>query len=221
VASSFAASCEMGQRGLPEVKGLKDSRKVQVRAGREPILQAAVDNFARRGYHGTSIRDIARDADVTVASIYNHFPSKQHLLQEIMRTVLIDTIDATRIAIARVASGPAAQLDALMQAWVTFHAERRAEALIGASEIRSLDDEGRRVVVALRDEQEWIFREIVERGLASGAFSISYPRDAVRVLIAMGTSVPSWYRPGEGLQPGEVAARYVALARSLMGAAGS
>lgn len=192
--------------------------KAQTRGGKEVILDAAVDNFQRLGYHGTSMRDIARDADITVASIYHHFPSKQRILQDIMIRVLSDVISLTRSALMRSGPSPAEQLEAVMRAWILFHTSRRAEALIGASEIRSLDEVGHRLVVALRDEQERMFRDVVDRGVAEGQFTTPYPREAVRAIINMGYSVASWYRPGGELSPEQMAERYAVLALGTVGA---
>jgi AcrR family transcriptional regulator len=46
---------------------------------REAILQAAYDSFLENGYHGTSMRDIARRAGLTVAAAYNHFKNKEQM----------------------------------------------------------------------------------------------------------------------------------------------
>ncbi|WP_345470954.1 TetR family transcriptional regulator [Glutamicibacter ectropisis] len=46
---------------------------------RERILDAAVRRFARRGYEGTRIADIAKDAGMTDAGLIHHFPSKEKL----------------------------------------------------------------------------------------------------------------------------------------------
>jgi AcrR family transcriptional regulator len=180
--------------------------------GRANLLDAAVGNFTRLGYHGTSMRDIARDADVTVASIYHHFPSKQEMLQEIMVCTMRDVIGLTRRALLAAGSKPADQLEALVHAWILFHTSRQREALIGASEIRSLDDNGRRIVVALRDEQEAMFRDVIERGVAAGDFTTKFPREAARAVINMGYSVASWYRDGGEVRPPEMADRYADLA---------
>ncbi|MGH7860068.1 MAG: helix-turn-helix domain-containing protein, partial [Candidatus Binatia bacterium] len=51
---------------------------------RRQILDAALRLFAERGYGGTSIRDIARAAGVQSASLYSHYPSKEHVLAEIV-----------------------------------------------------------------------------------------------------------------------------------------
>jgi AcrR family transcriptional regulator len=46
---------------------------------REAILDAALEVFARRGYNGSSIDEIANTAGVSKALIYEHFPSKRDL----------------------------------------------------------------------------------------------------------------------------------------------
>ena len=60
-------------------------RKVAADEGRERILEAALQAFAERGFHGTAIPDIARDAGVGVASIYRRFESKERLVNEVFR----------------------------------------------------------------------------------------------------------------------------------------
>jgi len=48
------------------------------------IIDAARPLFAEKGFHGTSIREIARAADVSEALIYKHFPSKEALYEELL-----------------------------------------------------------------------------------------------------------------------------------------
>ena len=48
------------------------------------ILAAARSLFARQGYHGTSIGDIARETGCAEALLYRHFPSKQALLAAVL-----------------------------------------------------------------------------------------------------------------------------------------
>ncbi len=195
--------------------------KGQTRNGREVLVEAAVANFTALGYHGTSMRDIARTAGVTVASIYHHFASKQEILQHVMVGTITDVLAVTRRAVETADSeagtpggaDPTRRLDALVDAWIVFHTTRQAEALIGASELRSLDGDGRAVVVGHRDEQEALFRDVIEDGVQRGVFTTRYPREASRAIIEMGYSVSSWYRPGGELSPEEMSVRYRELAR--------
>ncbi|QXW01146.1 MULTISPECIES: TetR/AcrR family transcriptional regulator [Rhodococcus] len=185
-------------------------------AVRQLILDSAVRNMNERGYHGTSMRDIAAGADLTVASIYHHFKSKQDILQEIMLQALRDAHGMTRSALLRSGGEPKDQLQALVRAWVMFHTTRREDALVGATELRSLDEPGHRLVVALRDEQENIFRDVIERGVEEGAFRTAYPRDAVRAIINMGQQVCVWWRADGPLSAQDLADRYCALATAMV-----
>jgi AcrR family transcriptional regulator len=53
---------------------------------RERLLRAAADVFARRGYDGTRVTDIATAADVSSGALYAHFGSKAELLVAALRT---------------------------------------------------------------------------------------------------------------------------------------
>jgi TetR/AcrR family transcriptional regulator len=53
-------------------------------ATRQHLLQAALRSFARRGYAGTSVRQIVQEAGVTKPSLYYYFPDKARLFQAIV-----------------------------------------------------------------------------------------------------------------------------------------
>lgn len=53
-------------------------------SSREIILQAAHSLFIEHGYHGTSMRQIAHKAGVALGGIYNHFPSKESIFENIV-----------------------------------------------------------------------------------------------------------------------------------------
>jgi len=51
---------------------------------REDILAASLHLFATKGFHGTSMRDIAREAEITEGLIYHYFESKRDLFRAII-----------------------------------------------------------------------------------------------------------------------------------------
>ncbi|MBI5202505.1 MAG: TetR/AcrR family transcriptional regulator [Elusimicrobia bacterium] len=51
---------------------------------RQRILDAAAELFGRQGFHGTSTRDIAKSAGVSLGNIYNHFRTKDELFVELL-----------------------------------------------------------------------------------------------------------------------------------------
>ncbi len=64
--------------------GGKEPVQAPRRDRREDILQASLHLFAQHGFHGTSMRDIAREADLTEGLIYHYFASKRDLFRAII-----------------------------------------------------------------------------------------------------------------------------------------
>jgi AcrR family transcriptional regulator len=56
---------------------------METRTTKERIIDESIKLFSERGYDAVSMRDIAAKADIKAASIYNHFSSKQDILDEI------------------------------------------------------------------------------------------------------------------------------------------
>ncbi len=54
------------------------------------ICQAAVEHFARSGYHGSSLNEIATTVGIRKASIYTHFHSKDELFMMVFQDALMD-----------------------------------------------------------------------------------------------------------------------------------
>ncbi|AMN40660.1 TetR/AcrR family transcriptional regulator [Rhodoplanes sp. Z2-YC6860] len=54
--------------------------QVKKKQVRQAILDSAYDLFSERGYHSTTLQDVAELAGVGVSSLYSYFPSKLHLL---------------------------------------------------------------------------------------------------------------------------------------------
>jgi AcrR family transcriptional regulator len=57
----------------------------------ERIIGAATGLFGRKGFTGTTALEIADTADVAEKTFYNHFPTKQHLIEEIAQRTLVVT----------------------------------------------------------------------------------------------------------------------------------
>ncbi len=87
------------------------SSTVAVRAGepssRERILDAAEDLFARRGYAGVGLREVAEDVGLGKSSLFHHFPNKPELYAAVCARIL-ERIDAG-VARSLARSGSAAE----------------------------------------------------------------------------------------------------------------
>src|ERR1043166_3898396 len=111
----------MGQGSSTGVGTLSRSdRRKQATAA--AIMKAAERNFLEKGFHGTKIEDVAREADVATGSIYVHFGSKEGLYLALIERAL--HVEEEYLAAAfDDAKTPGEQLVAAGDAYLRFYLE--------------------------------------------------------------------------------------------------
>ena len=88
----------------------RDERRAdEIARRRVDILSAAAAVFAAKGYHDAQISDIAEAAEVSRASVYALFASKQELYTEVISTAAKTIDEVVRVAVERL-DDPAEQL---------------------------------------------------------------------------------------------------------------
>lgn len=197
--------------GLDDVDDWRVYRPLQL----PPVLGHALEAFAEQGYHGTSVRDIAKRLGRTVPAIYYHYESKQALLATLLEGSIAEVLQRCRLAVREAGDDPAARLTNLVQCITLYTAFRRQFAVLG-TEMRSLEPDNRRRYVACRDTLEALVMEAIADGTGQGCFTTAYPRDSARAVISMCLGVARWYRPDGALSPQQVADRYTDFALALV-----
>lgn len=174
---------------------------------RENILAAAVEMFARYGYHAAPLRDIARIAGIQAASIYHHYPNKQALLVEIMETHM-QRLNTSLEHILREYDDPMQRLHEAIANHIRLHTTYKDEFFIIDTEIRALEGENRSYILSLRDTYEALIQEILHNGMERGVFRHSDVKVASYAIIAMCTEVATWFRSGGRLSVQQVITIY-------------
>lgn len=174
------------------------------------VYARAVDLIYEYGFHGTALRPIAERVGVQMSTLYHYFPSKQDILLTIMTTAMQDMTNQVLSAIQGQAS-PKAALQAAIRAHIEFHAERLKEAVIADSELRSLEGEGRKRIIEMRDEYEHLFRSILEDGQRAGEFRDVNAVLTTRALLGAITDVGNWYHADGPLSLAKIAEEYARL----------
>lgn len=184
--------------------------------GQQQIFRAAVESFHRKGYEGSSVREISDRAGVTPAALYHYYSSKQDLLVDIIGRFVQRSIEVTREAVEQSGGTAAERLFAAARSHVLWNASDVASSFVANSEIRSLEPANRSANIARRDELQGIFDAIVQEGAESGEFAVPWPLEASRAVVVMCTFVARWYRASGPLTPEAVADRYGHMALSLV-----
>ncbi|WP_035719097.1 TetR/AcrR family transcriptional regulator [Gordonia shandongensis] len=183
-------------------------------------LRAALDAFVEHGYHGTSVRDIAARAGLSVPGLYHHYPSKQSLLQGLLELTMSDLLRRSEEALREAGVDPVARFDAVVESLLRFHMYRREQAFVGSTELRSLDPEYHRVYIGHRIRQQRMVDEVVLAGVSDGAFSTDSPKGAARAVATMCVGVSTWYRVDGPMSADELIAQNLDFARAIVGYTG-
>jgi AcrR family transcriptional regulator len=184
---------------------------------REAIHAAAIELFARLGYHATSMRAIAAAAEVQPAAIYHWYPSKEAILVR-LQDDFMDRLTEKVVAAMDAHPSPALKLAAAVREHVVFHGLHRREAFVTDSEIRALTDGPRQALIAQRDEYQATFVELIRDGIRDGSLRVSDARVAAYAILLQCTGVALWFDPDGPLPLDEVAELHVELVFGSLGA---
>lgn len=182
----------------------------------DPVLAAALEEFLRAGYHGASIRDIARTSGLSVPGLYHHYASKQQMLYRILDLTMTDLLARSQAA-RHEGRDPVERFSLLIECLAMYHTHRRDLAFVGASEMRSLEPENRKRIAAMRTAQQRMVDQEAEEAAAAGSFTTAHPYDAARAVTMMCTGLAHWFRINGSETPEEIASQYVGFSLSLMG----
>ncbi len=182
-----------------------------------PILAAALEVFQENGFHGATVREIARRVGMTVPALYYHHENKEGLLVALLEVGAGEVSWRVAAAAAEDADRPERRLANVIEA-IVLHVTHRTRLVVVDAELRYLSARPRKRYAARRKEVETVVAEVVETGARDGAFSVADPAETARALLGMCQSIARWYQPGGRLRPDDVAARYVAIALNTVGA---
>ncbi|MDF1607576.1 TetR/AcrR family transcriptional regulator [Hoeflea sp. YIM 152468] len=182
----------------------------------EKLRNAALELFARSGYAAVSMRAIAAKTGVQAGAIYNHFPTKQDLLNELLQVHMETLLEAWEEA-EDLDLAPPQALEHFVRFHIRYHLDRSREVFISYMELRSLEEKNFRIIEQLRRSYETVPRAILERGAADGSFAIIDPQLTTMAIIAMLTGMTTWYRENGRLSLDEIEALYVRLVARLVG----
>jgi AcrR family transcriptional regulator len=184
---------------------------------RRRILEGAVRLFANHGFHGSSMRQLASIVELQASALYVHFPSKEHVLAELVRAGHEAHHHAIRAAMLESGTDPVAQLSALVRVNIRMHATYPHLAIVVNSEMGVLSPELAAAGLALRKQSSALLQDVIARGVAGGQFKLPHPGVVAAAIGALGLRVPYWYTPELGISVEQLAEIHVELSLRMAG----
>lgn len=161
--------------------------KFRRRAGARPdeVLDAALDLFIERGFAATRVEDIARRAGLSKGAVYLYFPSKEAIMEGLVRRAVVPIAETAGVALARFEGSPQ---DAFMMLFLLLTQKLADPRVLAVPKLVV------REVAAFPELAGMYRREVIERalpilagvvrrGVASGSFRPVDPELAVRSIL--------------------------------------
>lgn len=186
-------------------------------SARGVILHAALKLIAERGYSGTSIRDIAAASGLQHATLYSHYPSKEHVLAELARIGHEEHLRRVRAALLECQPDPRQQVVAYVRAHVSLHTDFPMLAVVANSELHMLSQKLGGPTFEIRKHSESLLTDLVQRGVDRGVFTVPHVWLATAAIGGMGLRVAYWYTPEFEVDAKSIGETYAQYALRILG----
>ncbi|MCO5110232.1 MAG: TetR/AcrR family transcriptional regulator [Burkholderiaceae bacterium] len=183
-------------------------RKQQREAKRHAVLQAAAQLFNERGFHATSLDDIAARLNVSKPTLYYYVKNKDEILLQCVRQGLEMTLEG--IEASRQAGGNAVdQLRACMQAYADIVMQPFGMCLIRVGD-EEVPEPSRSELRRMKSEIDLAFRRLVAQGVQEGSLQPCDPKMTAFVIAGALSWIGRWYQPGGEYTPEQIAEQCIA-----------
>jgi len=173
---------------------MEDVSKNKEQDRKSEILDAALELFVEKGYHETTILDIANAAGLTKGGVYHYLKSKDEILY-----LLHDRfIDEGLRRLKKIESEPIPPKEKflkLLKAHLNIIHEYKDDITFFFKEFDKLPKDKYEIVKKKRDEYENIFVKVLEEGRVQGVFDVENSRIAIFYILGSSNFMYQWYDP--------------------------
>ena len=177
----------------------------------EEVYVAALRLFREKGYHATSMQDIAGAVGLYKGSLYHYIGGKEDLLVQVFERAMGSLVANVECIAADTSLPPSSQLRLIVEAHVVAVSENLDALTVYLHEFRALAGESLAKVQAQRERYSELVAEIVGRGVRLGEFDTPDVGIATLGLIGMCNWMCQWYQPAGRLGPQTIAGYFADL----------
>lgn len=193
-----------------------DTQTREVGVRKREILDAALTLFSERGYTGTGMEHIAAAVGVAPSSLYNHWRSKQDLLQVIMETQA-EEVRANFEVNSQDTHSPAEALRAVTNGYVRYHVTHMRATRVAIRERSSLEAEAEAKLTVMNLAYVQLWQDLVDRGVSAGQFDVASTQITTYALLELGVGVSQWIDSVAPMSLDDIASAYEQIALRIVG----
>jgi TetR/AcrR family transcriptional regulator, cholesterol catabolism regulator len=169
----------------------------------EEVLQSAANIFFAKGFHATSIEDVARDVGMLKGSLYYYIKSKDDLLFRLLLAGIEDS-DAFIAQHIDPQGDPVEQLERAIRAQIDYIIEKRVQFGLFLHEFDSLSGKRQHRLISVMSRYNSRFVDLVRRGQEQGKLIDGEPWIIVNGILGMCNWLYRWYDTDQVSDPEQV-----------------
>jgi AcrR family transcriptional regulator len=173
-------------------------------AQRQRILRAAVRLFSQRGYHATSLKQLARQAGMTAPNLYHYYRSKEEILFEVYNSQLTPLLEELE-HLRRSEHDPAERIRAFAFGMVYQDLEEPMAGFVPSNRLLGLRGvRAKTIREKMREIRDhWV--TTIQEGVDAGLFDVREPKLVALNALTMCSYVATWFDPKGAFSKADVA----------------
>jgi AcrR family transcriptional regulator len=176
---------------------------------REAVIRAAAREFNRRGYHNTSLDDIAARLEVTKPTVYYYVTSKEQLLFECFLAG-VEQIRTAFLEVRDLAVPARERLNAVLRHYGEAVASEFGWCMVRAED-QDLPPAMSRHIKTLKSEIDLGIRRLIKEGVQDGSIGSCDPKMTAFALAGALNWIAHWYREDRSLTGAQIADAFVTV----------
>jgi TetR/AcrR family transcriptional regulator, cholesterol catabolism regulator len=176
----------------------------------EEVLQSAANIFFAKGFHATSIEDVARDVGMLKGSLYYYIKSKEDLLFQLLLAGIEDG-DSYIAQHIDPQGDPVEQLERAIRAQIDYIIQHKVPFGLFLHEFDSLSGKRQHKVIGVMSRYNNRFVDLVKRGQEHGKLIEGEPWLIVNGILGMCNWLYRWYDPDQVSSPEQVKQVFVKM----------
>ena len=173
---------------------------------REAVIHAAAREFNRKGYHNTSLDDIAARLEVTKPTVYYYVTSKEQLLFQCF-VAGVEQIRAAFRDVRHLEVPARERLNAVLRHYGQAVASEFGWCMVRAED-QDLSPAMSRHIKALKSEIDHGIRRLIREGVQDGSIQPCDPKMTAFALAGALNWIAHWYRENQSMSPRQIAGAF-------------
>ena len=176
---------------------------------KEEVMNVAARLFAAKGYHATTLDQIAEEMGVTKPALYYYVNNKEDILRTIVNRMMEPMEKVTKMGNSSLT--PREKMAGMIKVLVQFATIRKETALIAFEQANILPKRSRDALRRRQKDVENTVQQVIKEGIAKGVFTDVDPRMASFAILAVANGAYRWYRSAGNFPPEKIAGQFIEL----------